>query len=251
MKLKKYAIALLSVSLMLMSCEKDNYDAPEAAIIGQITDQNGKPFQTGVGTSSMSMKIVETSFAHGDASIVVTPQYLNMKQDGSFQNVKLFAGTYTVSPWQGAFYENDDLLQTQEVVLGSNKQTTVNFKVTPYLQLEWIKEPFMASDGYLYASFKFTRNEKEGCAKPELLDASFSISRTQFCGPETDGNYTPPVTKLTAADEGKEIQFRSKIPIKYAMKYWVRIGARCNDTYQKYNYTDIKEITVTEDDLIE
>ena len=116
MNIKKYTTTLLlSSALMLtvMSCEKDNYDAPDAAIAGQITDQNGKPLQTSVGTGSMSLRIVETSFSHGDETIVVTPQYLNMKQDGSFQNIHLFAGTYEVSPWQGAFYENDDALQTQ------------------------------------------------------------------------------------------------------------------------------------------
>lgn len=253
MNIKKYTatiLLLLALMLTVMSCEKDNYDAPEAAISGQITDQNGKPLQTSVGTGSMSLRIVETSFSHGDSSIVVTPQYLNMKQDGSFQNIHLFAGTYEVSPWQGAFYENDDALQTQTIDLKNGRESNVDFKVTPYLDLEWVKEPYMASDGKLYASFKFKRNKKDGYAMPDLLDACIWISRTQYSGTEGDGNYTPPTTKLTAIQEGEEITLSSKIAIKYAMKYWVRIGARCNDKYQKYNFTDIKEIEVKDADLI-
>ena len=30
--------------------------------------------------------------------------------------------------------------------------------------------------------------------------------------------------------------------IKYSNTYWVRVGACCNDTYKKYNFTDIKKI---------
>lgn len=70
------------------------------------------------------------------------------------------------------------------------------------------------------------------------------ISRTQYCGTESDGNYTPNARNINAAEEGATIELSSKIPIKYSMTYYVRIGARVNDTYQKYNFTDIKAIDV-------
>lgn len=234
---------IISLGLVLgfISCQKDNYDAPQAAISGQVYDQNGKPFQTANGKGSMSIRITETSFAHGDESIVVTPQDLNLRQDGSFENTKLFAGDYEVTPWQGAFYED---VEPQQVQLKNGKTATVNFTVTPYLELEWIKEPYLTSDNTLKASFKFKRNLKDGFTAPDVKDACIWISRTKYCGPEGDGNYTPPTLSLKNSDEGTEIELASKIPIKYSMKYWVRIGARCNDTYQKYNFTDIKEIEV-------
>lgn len=240
---KKYMtiIAALALTLGLASCEKDNYDAPDAAIAGQVSDQNGNPLQTAIGTGSMAIRILETSFAHGDESIVVTPQNLNMAQDGSYVNNKLFAGTYEVIPFQGAFYED---VEAQTVELKSGKKATVNFTVTPYLTLQWVKEPYMDSDGCLKASFKFVRNEKAGLAKPDMLDCCMWISRTHYCGPEGDGNYTPAPLALTAEHEGQEITLSSKGPIKYSMTYWVRIGARVKDTYQKYNFTDIKEIDV-------
>lgn len=241
--MKKMTVILtaLVLSVGLVSCEMDNYDAPEATLQGQITDQNGQPFQTANGKGSMSMRIVETSFAHGDESIVVTPQDLNMNQDGSYINVKLFAGTYAVIPYQGAFYED---LKAETVELQNGKTTTANFTVTPYLTLEWVKEPYIDPAGYLKASFRFIRNAKAGFDTPAPKDCLLYISRTEYCGTEADGNYTPNVTNLSADMEGQEIELSSKIPIKYSMTYWVRIGARVNDTYQKYNFTDIKEIDV-------
>ncbi|MCD8386406.1 MAG: DUF3823 domain-containing protein [Bacteroidales bacterium] len=239
-------LVLLALSLGFTACETDNYDEPEAAITGQVYDHNGLPFQTAVGQGSMSIKIVEKSYSVSDSSVVVIPQYLNMTQEGGFTNTKLFAGTYEVCPWQGAFYEQDGDGDAADVVLlKSGKTTTVNFSVTPYLTLEWVKEPYMDSEGYLNASFKFYRNQKEGYDMPTLNDCSLYISHTQYCGTEADSNYTPNPTKLTADMEGQEISMKSKIPIRYAMHYWVRFGARCSDTYQKYNFTTIEEIEVT------
>lgn len=242
MKMKKYSIlALLALIVGLTSCEKDNYDAPEAAIAGQVTDQNGKPFQTANGKGSMAIRIVETSYANGNESVVVTPQELNLKQDGSYENTRLFAGSYEVTPWQGAFYPD---VETKTVELKNGKSTTVNLTVTPYLELEWVKEPYLTSDNFLKASFKFKRNMKESATAPDVKDACIWISRTQYCGTEGDSNYTPATLTITNTQEGQVIELSSKIAIKYSMKYWVRIGARCNDTYQKYNFTDIKEMDV-------
>ncbi len=247
----KSAIILLALGLGFTACEKDNYDGPEAAIEGQVYDHNGLPLQTAIGTGSMSMRIVEKSYAAGDSTIVVTPQTLNMDQTGGFRNTKLFAGTYEICPWQGAFYENEgDGAEADVVLLQNGKTAKVNFSVTPFLSLEWVKEPYMDSEGYMCASFKFFRNKKEGYDMPALNDCCIYISHTQYCGTEADGNYTPNPTKLSADMEGVEISMKSKIPIRYAMHYWVRFGARCSDTYQKYNFTTIKEIEVTEVQIV-
>ena len=46
--MKKIFNLLLVTALVLgfSSCEKDNYDAPEAGVFGQVVDHNGKPLQT-------------------------------------------------------------------------------------------------------------------------------------------------------------------------------------------------------------
>lgn len=243
--MKKILIAISAILMLATaSCEKDNYDAPDATIQGQIFDPQGNPFQTAMAQGSMRIRIVEESFANGDPDVAVTPQYLNMMQDGSFHNSKLFAGTYSVLPEQGAFYED---VEPATVNLNNGKSATVNFTVTPYLTLDWVKLPYMDSEGYLRASFKFKRNAKEGFEMPAPNECCMWISRTQYCGTEGDGNYTPALRKITAEEEGQEIELCSKIPIKYSMKYWVRIGANVSDAYKKYNFTDIMTIDVKVD----
>mgnify|MGYP000919079884 CR=1 FL=1 len=108
--MKKIFNLLLVTALVLgfSSCEKDNYDAPEAGVFGQVVDHNGKPLQTAMGQGSMKIQITELSYAGGDESIVVTNQNLNMRQDGSYSNSKLFAGTYRMIPLEGAFYRSEE-----------------------------------------------------------------------------------------------------------------------------------------------
>ena len=45
--MRKIYNLLVAIALVVSfsSCEKDNYDAPEAGVYGQIVDHNGKIFQ--------------------------------------------------------------------------------------------------------------------------------------------------------------------------------------------------------------
>ena len=61
--MKKIFNLLLVTALVLgfSSCEKDNYDAPEAGVFGQVLDHNGKPLQTDMGKRSMNIQITEVT----------------------------------------------------------------------------------------------------------------------------------------------------------------------------------------------
>ena len=144
----KYLIGIIVlIGGILAACEKDNYDAPEAGVYGQIVDHNGKIFQTAMGQGSMKIQITELSYAGGDESVVVTNQNLNMRQDGSYSNSKLFAGTYRMLPLEGAFYPYD--AEGETVELRNGKMTECNFTVTPYLELEWVDEPYVDENNFL------------------------------------------------------------------------------------------------------
>ena len=233
-------LLVTALDLGFSSCEKDNYDAPEAGVFGQVVDHNCKPLQTAMGQGSMKIQITELSYAGGDESIVVTNQNLNMRQDGSYSNSKLFAGTYRMIPLEGAFYPYD--VEGETVELKNGKMTERNFTVTPYLEVEWVTEPYLTSDNFLKCAVKFKRIAKEGIAMPDVNNIQLYISHTQYCGTESDGNYTPGSVKITNDQEGTTIELTSKAAIKYSNTYWVRVGACCNDTYKKYNFTDIKKI---------
>lgn len=236
-----HIIAALCILCGFTACEIDNYDEPEAGIAGTIIDSTtGQPLQTAAGKTSMQIRIWEDSWAKGDSSITVTPQDLNMRQDGTFYNNKLFAGDYTVAAFQGAFYPLDNS-EYQKIQLKNGSVTQVQFTVTPYLSLEWVKEPYMDGDT-LKCSVRFTRNVGNG-PMPDVKDLQLYISHNQYV-PGTDSQVTPPSVTIKNDDEGKVIELKS-LPMKYTNRYWVRVGGRCSDNYQKYNYTDIKTLDVT------
>ena len=58
------------VAFAFASCEMDNYDAPEAAVEGQVYDHNGNPLQTAQGQGNMKIRIKEISYANGDPNHV-------------------------------------------------------------------------------------------------------------------------------------------------------------------------------------
>ena len=80
--------------------------------------------------------------------------------------------------------------------------------------------------------------------KPDVNNLQLYISHTQYCGTESDGIYTPGSVKITNDQDGTVIDVKAKAPLKYSGSYWVRVGGCCNDTYKKYNFTDIKKIDV-------
>lgn len=240
-------LALLALAVGTASCEIDNYDAPEAGISGTIYSPDGNPLQVGAGKTSMQIKIVERSFAR-DESTVVTPQYLNLRQEGTYTNEKLFVGTYEVLPVEGAFYPLDEAEDTKTVTLASGKITSLDFTVIPYLYVEFVGNPYLTEEGYLECAVKFIRNSKEGVAMPDVNNMQLYISHTKYCGPSGDENYISPTVTITNAQDGETIYLRSKIPFKYSGIYWVRVGACCNDQYKKYNFSEIKKVEVQLDE---
>lgn len=230
---------LAFLSICFSACEMDNYDAPDATIVGQIYDHTGKPLQTAMGTGNIAVRIKEISYANGDPNVVVTEQNLNVMMDGSFKNTKLFKGTYEMWPYETCAYPCEEE-QMKVVELKSGKTTKVEFTVTPYLTLEWVDEPYQDEEGFLWASFKFTRNAKEGFTMPDIEKTQLIIGTTITC--QGDGRYTDNTVNITNIQEGDVIKLRSKAKIEFDQKLFVRISANCKDTYRKSCYTDVKSI---------
>src|SRR5262245_1853222 len=96
----KLQIVLAAGLLMAAtSCvKKDNFDAPEASLEGNLVDQNSKNnIQTATG--NVTIRLEQLSW-----SATPAPQDIPVKMDGSFKNSKLFKGHYRVSIKGGAFW---------------------------------------------------------------------------------------------------------------------------------------------------
>lgn len=223
-----------------LACEMDNYDEPNATIQGRILEPNGQPMQTEQGAGNMRIEMMDLSWGEKNPDAPVLPTYLNMKQDGSYINTKIFAGKFRMTPIEGPFYPYD----REGEVVNIKGTTTQDFTVTPYLNVEWVSKPTATVDNKITCSIKFTRNAKDGETMPNLLNARLCIATTQYVGNNNkDDQVNGGAVTVTNDQEGQVITFTSN-KVKYSTTYYVRVGVCCNDNYKKYNYTDIQMVTV-------
>ena len=240
----KKIIYLLIIVFCFCSCEKDNYEAPNAEIKGRILDHNGKAFQTEQGGTSMKIRMFELSWNAGDENVATTPFDMNVKQNGEYINSKTFAGKYRMTPIEGAFYPYNE--EEDGITLDVKGITVQDISVLPYLDVEWISEPTLTADKHIEASVRFIRNPKTGVAMPNLNDGAIFISTSHFVGKYShDGQVSGIVTAISNGQEGTTVQFKSSKPMRYTnTTYYVRIGISCADAFKKYNYTDVKTVKV-------
>jgi hypothetical protein len=231
----KKILYFLLIPLIAVSCKIDNVDAPEASITGVIADAKGVALQMEQGGSSGRIRMEELSWSDNPL-----PVYLNFKQDGSYINNKIFAGNYRMTPVEGAFYP------VAESIVDIRNSVTQNFTVVPYLNVDWVGEPIVTTDKKVSVTFKFTRNPAPaGLTQPNPLDYQLYISTNQFVGNNNwDNTAVGAVVPATVAMEGQNLTITSTVPMKYATKYFLRVGVRVNDTFKKYNYNTVKTVTI-------
>ncbi len=231
-----------------VSCmEIDNFDAPDSKIEGTIIDKTtGKPFITDHGTSSI--RIWEVSYSTNP-----TPQDLGVRQDGTYANTKLFAGTYDMLPRSGAWWPCDT---TYNVKIGP-KGTVQNFEVTPYTHVVDFDVKMVPGGADSQYALEFTcRLEapiKEGL--PQLTEIRPFLSLNNHCG---NGNhldyyytntYRVNLRAMWASldkdgDGYTDNTYTITCPVKNGYKYWCRMGVKFNDTYESWNLSEIKEIEI-------
>lgn len=142
MKRNNLLYCLLSLLLCTMvSCAKlDNYDAPEETLKGKVIDKNTKaPVQTEIGDRGIRLKLMELSWSDNP-----TPYYFSCMQDGSFNNTKIFKGTYNVVP-QGPFVplvrkdNSGNTIADGSQTLDIKGTADLTFEVEPFLHVEWAR----------------------------------------------------------------------------------------------------------------
>lgn len=137
-------IILCIATLAFTACEKDNYDAPTAGLSGNFIDAETNELVQQDIIRGTTIELIE----HGYDP--VTPQYLIVKNDGTYDNSLLFANTYTVKPVRGNFIA----VEAQEVKISG--QTKLDFRVTPYIRLKDVQ--IVKNGGKVVATFRLQQN---------------------------------------------------------------------------------------------
>jgi hypothetical protein len=218
----------------------DNYGEPDAELSGKIIDSTtGGNLITGPG--EFNVRIWETSW-----TIEASPQDLYVQQDGTYVNRKLFKATYDVQPYGGPFWPVEKISGVE--LKGKTEQ---DFTVTPYLRIVDVTPTLDGANLTLSCRLACPRSED----LPQVREIRPFVSLTPFVG---NGNkideynndrYRIEVSKSwsdlgPAGGVSNDIFTLPVLPLKPGRTFYVRIGARVRDTFEKYNYSEVLEIKV-------
>ncbi|MDB5116574.1 MAG: hypothetical protein JWQ79_2066 [Mucilaginibacter sp.] len=236
------------IAASIASCKKyDNYTAPAETLTGSILDKNtGKPLQMEQGSSNTRLELFELSYGTSTGNTVL-PLYFDVKYDGTFNNSKVFKGTYKIYPTDGPFvplvYTSSAgvAIDNGSKTINISGVTTVSFTVEPFLEVEWVGDPVINPDNTVTITCKFTRGTAQADRIFSVRDVFLYVSTTQFVGNSSyDNALSKDVTYAgTAGDQllGQTISITTKAPLGAHRPYYIRVGARTNDNVNgRYNY---------------
>jgi hypothetical protein len=249
--------------------ELDNYDAPAETLQGEVVDvATGEPVLTDQGSEGIRVRLTELTWTGGTEG--ADPSYLdfNCRPDGTFQNTKLFKGTYNIRV-DGAFIplvretaDNVPLAdETQDVVISG--VTKVRFEVQPFLKVEWVGSPTV-SNGKITAQVKVTRGVSEDDFRDKIEPmGGYSAAFLNFTDVQLFVSYSSSVG-YRARDErwsnkieysgsagnaqlGKTITIASIGEIPSGRTVFIRAAARINYATaetKRWNYSTAEEVMI-------
>lgn len=242
-------VGAVSVLCMVSCMEIDNFDAPDARISGRLIDKTtGENFITDHGDTHI--RLWEMSYSSNPA-----PQGIPVRFDGTYNNEKLFAGTYDMLPFNGPYWPADTI---RGVRIGK-KTAPQDFEVIPYLHIidfeAVLESTTLTLSCRLSAPFTEMIINEELVPLPNVLEVRPFLSLTMYCGAanyigeywtnEYRVNLRVPWERIDADGDGlSDKTYTITVPVKEGYTYNVRMGANVNYTDQKFNYSEVKRIKV-------
>ncbi|MFB6454058.1 DUF3823 domain-containing protein [Chitinophaga sp. Hz27] len=236
MKKMIYSLLVAAVVCAGYSCKKvDNYAGPDATFKGNLIDNvTGKNLLTETG--GFNVQLDELSWSANP-----TPYYIPAKPDGTFEDTRIFSGHYRITPTQGAFWP-----LTDTTLLDIGGTTSHDFKVTPYLEIQNFS--YKLSGTTLQMTFNIFAPITAGL--PNIIDIQPFVNNTPFVGSGAtiynvytgpniqtiNGPYTDVIAKTT---------YTLTVPnLLSGRTFYARVGVRVNDSYKKFNYSEIVKVDV-------
>lgn len=228
---------LLGMTILASAaCTKiDNYPGPDASFQGRLIDKvTGANFLT--SQNSAQVRLEQISW-----SSTPTPQEIPCKNDGTFQDTKLFKGTYRIIPKGGAFWPIYDSVK-MDIKQGSSH----DFELTPYLELKNLTHTLSGTT----LTLTFDIEAPIGAGLPTIIDAQPYVNTTKLVGAGAsirDYSETCAVTinkdwvNMTTVDKTITLTIPNLIP---GRTFFVRTGVRLNDSFKSSNFSSIIQIDV-------
>lgn len=254
---KTFYYIILGMALTTGSaCSKlDNYTAPDQTLMGRIIDagtgENVPGEVSGENGTGTRIELRELSW---DAN--ATPLYLATKQDGTYSNTKVFAGTYKISA-DGAFVP---LVQTGTNPVDKSKTldvkggvTVVDFTVEPFLRVKWVGEPVLNANGTVTIQAIVTRGTTDPNYQLNITDINLYVNNFPYVGANAnsfDARYSTRVSYSGTNGNnllGQTLTITTSGGVLPTKRDWyVRVAARTTfpNLGRPYNYNEVKKISI-------
>ena len=266
MKFLFHSIMFCLAIVFFNSCNKiDNYDEPQETIKGRVVDATGELVLTDQGSEGTRVRLNEVSWT--GTRVASNFDFFSMK-DGIFQNTKVFRGRYNVRI-DGAFIPllrlgtAGDTLANETKTIDIAGVTEVEFKVQPFLKIEWVGKPTI-SNGKITAIIKVTRAVSPADFKAKIqpmggytddflnvTDVRLFVSQLPYVGfREWDNRYS---TQLNYTGNAFDVQLGQPITITTTgtipagRTVFIRGAARINyatENIKRHNYNVAMRIDV-------
>jgi hypothetical protein len=217
------------IAALLISCEVDNYSGPDGALTGRVIDViTGNPVIT---EQPNGFRVRYDEISWSDTPVA---QYIWGKADGTFANIKMFAGTYEVTPVEGAFVTP----QKQTVTISSGKTASVDFTVTPYVSFSNVS---IVKNGATTVKAAFTLTKNVASSQIQCYQV-FATSKTPYVGVTYfENQLSTGEVAITEDDLNKPIEVTLDNYVA-GKTYYIRVGARCVNSSNRYNMTEVVKI---------
>jgi hypothetical protein len=222
----KRIIFLLIPSILLASCEIDNYEDPNGGIYGNLIDDITKEPLQSEQPQGFNIKLFEKG------GRMNSPIIFSGKPDGTFENAWIFQNEYKVVPTEGAFFPAD----TAVVKVG--ERTEVNFTVTPFLALTDVS--IQPGSGKIISSYKIARSRVGG----KITERKTLVSRIPTTNNVVFDSKSQTDLSATADEEILATPYTDEVTGLASGKYYVRIAVRTNNGLNKYNYSKVYPVTI-------
>lgn len=224
--MKIVLLYILMLSLLFAACSKlDNYSAPNATIKGSVIDNTThKPIQSQEPNGFFIWLIENRSNS--------ISQRFNGKADGTFENAAVFSGSYKVVPILGAFFMPDT------AIVNVSGVTNIDFTVTPFLT---VAATAKGVSGGVEVTFSISRPVVSGkiieCRA--LASLSPSVNSVVF-----NKDVTTDLSGINDEDILDTAFTQTIANLESGKMYYVRVAAKTDNSNNKYNYSEIIQITV-------
>jgi hypothetical protein len=220
-------ILLVTGLLSLASCKKDNYDAPDAGLYGNVFDsETGELVQQDI-IGGTQIQFIEHGYDPYEIQTMV------IKNDGTYANSLMFANTYSVQPVRGNFVE----VPSQDVEVRG--QTKLDFQVKPYIRIKDVS--ITKSGSVITATFKLQQTVVNNVRKIGLyVHADSRVGEPmRLAATEQDINaVTNPATVYTLQ---LDVNAYSSL-LKAGKDHYFRVGALIDAGEAKLNYAPVVKI---------